>query len=181
MLASKTVRSIVAICASALVGSISSVAETGYRDQTVPYVDLDRFMGPWYVQGHTPLVIDDHSENQVESYQLEANGTIATTYNFVRLGRQLTLRPKGWVADQGTNAHWKMQFMWPFKSDYLIVRLDPDYAVTVVSVPGKSLIWIMTRSRTMSPEDYQSVVDDLAADGYPVAKIRRVPQKWQSS
>ena len=145
---------------------------------TVAHVQLERFMGPWYVQGHTPLFVDDHSSNQIESYELKDDGTIETTFTFVRLGRTWTMRPKGWVANANTNAHWKMQFLWPFESDYLIVRLADDYATTVVSVPSKSYIWIMSRKATMSEESYQAIVSDLAADGYPVQNLRRVPQNW---
>ena len=149
-----------------------------YAFETVPYVNLEKFMGPWYVQGHTPLVVDDHSSNQIESYALNPDGSIATTFTFYRMGHKITLKPKGWVADANTNAHWKMQFAWPFKSDYLIVRLADDYSYTVISVPDKSLIWIMTRKPVMAEEDYQQIIDELKSDGYPVSKIRRVPQQW---
>lgn len=175
MIANRAIRQILAMCFATVTSA--AMAQDKIDAMTVPYVDLDRFMGPWYVQGHTPLVIDDHSSNQIESYELKDDGTIATTFTFERFGRTITLNPKGWVANKDTNAHWKMQFVWPLSSDYLIVRLDPDYGTTVISVPGKNLIWIMSRSAIMSDESYQSIVDDLAADGYSVEKIRRVPQK----
>ncbi len=174
MTITRTVRQILAVCFATVASA--AMAQDKIRDMTVPYVDIERFMGPWYVQGHTPLVIDDQSSNQIESYELKSDGTIATTFTFERFGRKITLNPKGWVADKETNAHWKMQFVWPLSSDYLIVRLEPDYGTTVISVPSKNLIWIMTRSADMTDEAYQAIVDDLAADGYPVQKIRRVPQ-----
>ncbi len=172
---SSTLRRILAVCLAVAASKVYSADKI--REMIVPYVDIQRFMGPWYVQGHTPLVIDDDSSNQVETYELKEDGTIATTFNFERFGRQFTLNPKGWVFDKDTNAHWKMQFVWPMSSDYLIVRLKPDYSMTVVSVPGKDLIWIMTRTPVMSAEHYQLVVEDLRMDGYDLKNLRRVPQK----
>jgi len=149
--------------------------------QLVDYVDLERFMGDWYVHGHTPTLVDNGSMNQIESYKLEDDGTIATTYTFYRKypgGFQFKFTPKGRVFDTVTNAHWKMQFVWPFKGNFLVVRLAPDYSYTVVSVPKKDLIWIMSRAKEMDDAQYDAIVKDLAADGYPVETIRRVPQKW---
>lgn len=149
--------------------------------QVVDYVDIERFMGDWYVHGHTPTLLDNHTMNQIESYKLEADGTISTTYTFYRKypgGYQFKFNPKGRVYDTLTNAHWKMQFVWPFKGNYLVVRLAPDYSYTVISVPKKDLIWVMSRAQQMDDAQYDGILRDLAADGYPVETIRRVPQKW---
>ena len=168
-------RSIYALTSALVItGQSSALAETTYRDQTVDYVDIESFMGPWYVHGHTPLVVDTNATNQVESYELLDNGKIATTFNFDRFGKNWTLTPTAEIADPTTNAHWKMQFVWPLKSDYLIVRLDEAYQTTVISVPNKQLIWIMSRSNQMEPGSYETIIEDLAAEGYPVENIRRV-------
>jgi apolipoprotein D and lipocalin family protein len=45
-------------------------------------VDLQRFMGDWYVIAHIPTFIEDEAFNGVESYRLDTDGTIATTYVF---------------------------------------------------------------------------------------------------
>ena len=39
--------------------------------QTVDYVDLERFMGDWYVIANIPTFIEEGAHNAVESYQLE--------------------------------------------------------------------------------------------------------------
>lgn len=160
--------------AAAFTVTVNAHANETYREQTVAYVDIDRFMGPWYVHGHTPLLVDTNAVNQVESYELREDGKIATTFNFDRFGKNWTLTPVAEIADPETNAHWKMQFVWPLKSDYLIVRLDDNYETTVVSVPDKQLIWIMSRSAQMEDSVYEQITSDLLADNYPVEKIQRV-------
>lgn len=165
------------LAASALLGVSCVTPNQEYP--TVPAVDLNRFMGDWYVQGHTPLFIDEDSSEQRESYQLDAKGGIQTRFSFKKKGDWHHYNPYGTIFNEKTKAHWKMQFIWPFSSDFLIVRLDLDYAVTVISVPDKDKIWIMTRQRQMQEKAYQAVVDDLARENYPVASIRRVPQSLE--
>ena len=43
-------------------------------------VDLGRFMGDWYVIANIPTAIEKGAHNAVESYRLEEDGTIATTF-----------------------------------------------------------------------------------------------------
>ena len=42
-------------------------------------VDVDRFMGDWYVIANIPTFAEKGAHNAVESYRLDADGTIATT------------------------------------------------------------------------------------------------------
>jgi len=51
--------------------------------KTVNYVDLERFMGDWYVIACIPTLIEQDIYNAVESYQLNQDGTIQTTFTFV--------------------------------------------------------------------------------------------------
>jgi apolipoprotein D and lipocalin family protein len=52
------------------------------RLDTVSYVDLERFMGDWYVVASIPAFIEKGAHNAVESYALNSDGTIATTFRF---------------------------------------------------------------------------------------------------
>ena len=54
--------------------------------ETVDYVDLDRFMGDWYVIANIPTFLEKNAYNAVESYELDSDGTIATTFVFRKGG-----------------------------------------------------------------------------------------------
>ena len=82
--------------------------------------------------------------------------------------------------DEDTNAEWRMQFLWPFKAAYLIVYLDEDYQKTIVGVPDRKYVWIMSRDPNLSDADYQQMLDRVAGVGYEVEKVQRVPQRWPS-
>jgi apolipoprotein D and lipocalin family protein len=148
-------------------------------------VDLERFMGDWYVIGFIPISLPFFSEagahNGVESYRLTDAGIIETTYTFrdgAFDGPEKRFTPKGWVHDRETNAEWRMQFLWPFRAAYLIVYLDPDYQRTIIGVPDRGNVWIMSRDPELSEAEYQQLLGTAAGLGYDVAKVKRVPQSW---
>jgi apolipoprotein D and lipocalin family protein len=148
-------------------------------------VDLERFMGDWYVIGFIPVSIPFFSEegahNGMESYRLSDEGVIETTYTFREGafdGPEKRLTPKGWVHNRETNAEWRMQFLWPFKAAYLIVYLDEDYQRTIVGVPDRKYVWIMSRDPELSDAHYEEMLDYVAGLGYESEKVRRVPQQW---
>ena len=87
---------------------------------TVQSVDLDRFMGNWHVIASIPTFIEKEAFNAAESYHLNADGTVATTFRFNRGdfdGPAKTYTPRGFIRDQSSNAVWGMKFVWPFKAD----------------------------------------------------------------
>jgi apolipoprotein D and lipocalin family protein len=148
---------------------------------TAPHVDLARFMGPWYVIASIPSFLEKDAYNAVESYSLNGDGTIATTFTFHKGafdGKLKTMRPHGFVVDHHSNATWDMQFLWPFKAQYLIAYLDDAYTQTIIARNARDYVWIMARKPTLEPAVYQSLVDRVGRLGYDTAKLRRVPQLW---
>ena len=81
---------------------------------SVDHVELQLFMGDWYVIASIPTFIERGAYNAVESYRLEADGTIATTFTFRAGGFDGRLKrytPRGFVVDRQSNARWGMQFV----------------------------------------------------------------------
>ena len=77
--------------------------------KTVESVNLDRFMGEWYVIAHIPTFIEKNAFNAIESYELNDDGTIATTFTFNEGsfdGNKKIYRPKGFVIKDKFNAEW---------------------------------------------------------------------------
>jgi apolipoprotein D and lipocalin family protein len=149
-----------------------------------PSVDLARFMGDWYVIASIPTFIERDAYNAVESYRLAPDGTIETTFTFREGGfdgepRRYT--PRGFVFDHESNAVWGMRFVWPVKADYRIAYLSPDYAQTVIARVARDYVWIMARTPSIPDADYQRLLQFVAAQGYDVALLRKVPQRWDSS
>lgn len=146
----------------------------------VAHVDLPRFMGDWYVIASIPTFLEKNAYNAVESYRIEADGTIATTFTFRKgsfQGPLKTMKPRGWVRD-ASNAVWGMQFIWPIKAEYLIAHVSDDYTQTIIARSARDYVWIMARTPVLAPIEYQRLVAMVEKLGYDSAKLRPVPQHW---
>jgi len=147
---------------------------------TVDYVDIERFMGDWYVIANIPTSIEKGAHNAIENYRLDDDGTIATTFTFRDDGfdgELKTYQPKGFIKD-GSNAIWGMQFIWPIKADYRIIYLGKDYSVTVIGRNKRDYVWIMARKPSIPEQEYATILKMLESVGYDLSEIQMVPQKW---
>ncbi|MEO7742943.1 MAG: lipocalin family protein [Usitatibacter sp.] len=143
-------------------------------------VDIARFMGDWHVIAATPTFIDREAFGAVESYRLAKDGAIETTYTFrdgAFDGPARRYTPKGRVRDGASNAVWDMQFVWPFRADYRIAWLAPDYSRVIVAREKRDYAWIMARSPTLPEAQYREMLEFLRAAGYDTAGLRRMPQR----
>jgi apolipoprotein D and lipocalin family protein len=146
---------------------------------TVARVDLPRFMGDWYVLAHIPASLEKNAYQGVETYRLDPDGTIATTYTFRDGGfdgEEKRYTPRGFVRNRETNAEWGMRFIWPIKAEYLVVHLDEGYTETIIGRSKRDLVWIMARTPEVPQADYDRLVAKVAELGYDVSKLRKVPQ-----
>jgi apolipoprotein D and lipocalin family protein len=151
--------------------------------ETVDEVDIERFMGDWYVIANIPTFLERDAYNAVESYKLDADGTVATTFTFRKGGFDGPIRsfhPRGFVSEE-SNAIWGMQFIWPIKADYRIVYVDDDYSQTIIGRNKRDYAWIMARTPTISREDFFERVRLLREQGYDTEKLKVVPQRWDGA
>lgn len=156
-------------------------ASKGPEMKTVEHVDLQKFMGPWYVIANIPTFLEKEAYNAVETYRLNDDGTIATTFTFRKGGfdgKQKEYNPRGFVLDDDSNALWGMRFVWPIKADYRIVYLNDDYSQTIVGRQSRDYVWIMARTPTISEDDYKILLSKVESLGYDMTKVKRVPQSW---
>ena len=152
--------------------------------RTVPQVDLERFMGDWYVIANIPTFIERKAHNAVESYELVDQKQVATTFRFNQGsfdGPVKMYRPTGFVGDDPSNAIWGMQFIWPIKADYRIIYLNEDYTQTIIGRNKLDYVWIMARTPTIADSDYGMMVEFVGKQGYDTSKIRPVPQRHHQS
>ena len=147
---------------------------------TVEYVDLNRFMGDWYVIANIPTFIEKNAFNAIESYRLNKDGSVATTFKFNKGSSDGLLKeyhPRGFVQDDASNAVWGMQFIWPFKTEYRIIYLNKDYSTTVIGRTKRDYVWIMSRDPSIPDDEYALILEFLKEQGYDLENLQKVPQK----
>ena len=148
--------------------------------QTVDHVDIERYMGDWYVIANIPTFLERDVYNAVERYSLNDDGTIDTVFTFRKGGfdgEPKRYNPTGFIRSEN-NAEWGMRFVWPFKAEFLVIWLDEDYSQTVIGRSKRDYVWIMAREPELPEADYQRILAFLAEQGYDVDKVQKVPQRW---
>ena len=160
-------------------GNSSIQASDDFSQGSMPvvdYVDLDRFMGDWYVIATIPTFLEKDAYNPVETYKRDDDGTIATTFTFNKGsldGPTKVFRPRGFVMDETTNAIWGMQFVWPIKADYRIVYLDDNYQQTIIGRNNRDYVWIMARSSMIPEADYINLLAKINSLGYDIDAVQK--------
>jgi apolipoprotein D and lipocalin family protein len=148
---------------------------------TAERVDLERFMGDWYVIANIPTAPEKGAHNAVESYRLDPDGSIATTFTFREGsfdGPEKVMRPRGFVRDRESNAVWGMQFVWPIRAEYLVAHVDEDYTETIIARSRLDYVWIMARTPEIPAADFARLRQQVADLGYDVERLQKVPQRW---
>lgn len=144
-------------------------------------VDLDRFMGKWYVIANIPTFIEKGAHNAVETYEMNDDGSISTTFTFYDDGFDGELKsyhPTGYVSEQ-SNSLWGMQFIWPIKAEFIIAHVSDDYQNTIIARNARDYIWIMSRTPEVDQETYQNLIKLSTDMGYSPDVILRIPQRWE--
>jgi apolipoprotein D and lipocalin family protein len=146
----------------------------------VDEVDLDLYLGKWYEIASFPQWFQRGCVASTATYSRRPDGRIGVL-NECRDGSfdgELR-RSEGvaWVADQSKSlAKLKVQFFWPFRGDYWIIDLDPEYRYAAVGHPSRNYLWILARTPALDPILYRELSDRLEAQGYDLTRLRRTPQ-----
>ena len=145
----------------------------------VSRVDLPRFMGDWYVIANIPTFLEKGAHNAKDSYRLAPDGTILTTFSFnadASTGPAKQYESRGYVIDSTSNAIWGQEYIWPFKADYRISYLSPDYSETVITRAKRDYVWIMARTPTIPEADLTRLKAFVQSQGYAAERLQLVPQ-----
>lgn len=165
--------------AAVLAASVAACATSRPTIPPVASVDLPRFMGDWYVIAHIPSWPERNAFDAVESYRLDAEGRVLTTFTFHNGGFDAplkTMHPVGTVVAGTNNAVWGMQVFWPISAEFVIVDLDPNYQVTIIGRSKRDYVWLMARQPQMSPDALAAAIARIKRLGYDTSKLRMVPQ-----
>jgi len=144
----------------------------------VASVDLNEYAGKWYVIASIPRKSEKKRNFITETYTLNKKGSIdiKTSYIKQNKSKRQFFKSKGFPQKGSNNFKWKVQFLWPFKRDYIIEELAEDYSYVVVGHPKKKCLYIMSRLNYMNIDQYLEIIKRCSARGYNISNIRRVPQ-----
>jgi apolipoprotein D and lipocalin family protein len=147
--------------------------------ETVPKVDLERYLGTWYEIASFPQRFQRGCAATSATYSWRDDGTILVI-NRCRKGSlhgpEKSVHGRARVSDASTNAKLEVSFFRPFWGQYWIIDLAPDYSYAVVGHPTRDYLWILSRDRHMQRDLYESLLSRLRQRGYEVERLRRTEQ-----
>ncbi|MCC8400515.1 lipocalin family protein [Paraburkholderia sp. MMS20-SJTN17] len=145
-----------------------------------PPIDLQRYMGKWFVIAETPYLGDAEYVGSYDEWTLRADGKISDDYLGQRQSFDQPVTGSHFVAKivRGTgNTTWRVGLIWPFEVRVVTAYVDPDYQYTIRCMVDSNMVWILSRSPTMDEATYLNLIARLAGMGFNIGRIRRVPQK----
>ena len=166
-------------CAIVLAPSVA-IASDLPPIKPVAHVDLPRFMGPWYLIASIPTVFEKHAWNAVETYTLQPDGNVHTTFRFnngAADGPVKQIHSTGYVHPGTGNAVWGVKVFGPFKAQYVVAWLKPDYSEMIVARDARDYTWVFARTPTVPAADWDKLLARVKARGDDRGKRRKVPQQ----
>lgn len=146
----------------------------------VKEVDLARYVGRWYEIASFPQRFQEGCVASTANYTLLEDDRIRVE-NECRDGSfdgELR-RAEGvaWLTDpSASQAKLEVQFFWPFRGDYWIIELDPEYRYAVVGHPSRNYLWILARTPEIDPATYATLLARIEAQGFDLERLNPTPQ-----
>lgn len=148
-------------------------------------IDVQKFMGKWYVIAHIPTFVDKGTANNTEDYVWDAEKeqvNVKFSYSNLKLTKTSTLGQTAKVMDDvGTT--WSISVGFGFirtNFPYLIHDCAEDYSTCMVGEPKRSFLYIMARTPSIDDELLTQLKTKAVKMGYKNDLIVKVPQSWQS-
>lgn len=142
-------------------------------------IDLQRFMGTWYVIGRVPNFIERGHVASVNQYELREDHKVAITYRYRDgFGEPLQeIRARASVDPDSGNHGWRTWFYRVVPTHSRVLEVAPDYSWALIGYPGREMAWIFARTPDMDKALYKDLAERLRDEyGVNTDKLKRVPQ-----
>ena len=148
--------------------------------QTVPRVELDRYLGTWFEIASFPQSFQQGCTATTATYALRDDGEIDVRNRCIKDGNEDIANGRARVADTSTNAKLEVNFFGPFWGDYWVIDLGDDgdgaYSWAVVGNPSRDYLWILSRDRVLPDDVYAGILERLEGVGYETERLNKTPQ-----
>ena len=170
----------------ALIGILLATAPLMAQVTPLPSVDLARYVGRWYEIAKYPNRFQKGCVgNTSAEYALRPDGRVTVTnrcrqadgsvQTAVGIARWRETPPKDATLKVRFAPSW-LSFIPQVWGDYWILALPSDYRYVVVGEPSRTYLWILSRTATVTEDDYRDAVAAAEANGYDGGKLVRSPQ-----
>lgn len=161
------------------------LGEDGYR---VEQIEPERYLGLWYEFASIPVGFQARCTATTAEYGLIEDGTISV-HNECHLDEvDGTLSAIDGIATPVDErfSHLEVSFFSSFSSDYYVIETDgtdssEPYEWAVVSTFNDEVLWVLSRTPSMTEERYELIVDRLAQRYLPVDTLKETEHPTSSN
>ena len=157
--------------------------------ETVKNLDIERFMGKWYVISAIPTFVEKGCSDAYDIYTLKEDDTIEIRYsamncNILKEGKVFNILQEGKIIDNINKSKWEVSFIDPwipfYSAPYDILIIDDNNYEYVVVGSTLSFGWVLSRNKTMDQELYNDILNKLEIDfNYDKNKFKKMSHKNQ--
>ena len=143
-------------------------------------LDLQAFMGSWWVISCIPTYFEKGAHNSLEEYSWDEKKQeiqIKFSYNSGSFdAKRSTIGQKGWLHNDA-KTEWRISPFWPVKLPYIILEAD-ESKYCVIGYPSREYLWIMSREKTLDETLYNEILGRLKTDhAYDLKDLYVVPHQ----
>jgi apolipoprotein D and lipocalin family protein len=169
------------VLSALLLGGGAVLAEGPGPLETVPAVDVQRYLGRWYEIARFQHRFEKSIVGATAEYSLRDDGRIQVLNSGFRKdldGAYTQVKAVAWVPDAARPGALKVRFFGLFASDYLIFGLDQEsYSWALVGSNSRDFLWLLARTPEISEELFSRMKEIARAQGYDLSGLYKVPQK----
>jgi apolipoprotein D and lipocalin family protein len=153
--------------------------------KAVADLDISRYVGTWHEIARLPFRFQDQCVGDVTAtYSLRPDGNL-TVVNRCRTKDGGISEASGIAkraSANGPNSKLKVRFApgWlsflPFVwGDYWVIDLAPDYSYAAIGEPGRTYLWVLSRTPSIDETVLQRVLEGVRQNGYDLSRLIRTP------
>jgi len=143
--------------------------------QAVGWLDLDRYMGRWYLIANIPNFAESGNVAPYVEYSRRTDGLIDDKYTAFEAFGGDPFTKDGYIEifNPMVPAEGRITFLPPLWRDYAVIFLDPEYQYTVVGLQDRDYVWFFARTPVISEDVYRKMLDVARDNGFDVTQILR--------
>lgn len=140
--------------------------------------DSQRYLGQWYEIARLPNFFQEKCVGDIAAqYHREGKGIAVVNRCRVADGK-MDVATGFATLENSSGSELKVSFLprylrWvPFtKGDYWVLRIDPDYQISLVGDPDRKYLWLLSRTPTLPAEVIKDYLNSAKVMGYQLDNI----------
>jgi len=163
----------------------AAARKSALKESSAP-IDIERFMGRWYVVAGIPTPLDRGAINSIEEYTWNAakqHIDVSFRMQASPSAAQKEYIQRATISNAGTNTRWSITprlagVFLPVGFAYLVVDCDADYSSTIIGTPDRSILYVMTRTPHPDEAVVERLLDTCKRTGHDMSKVERITHEY---